>query len=77
MSGTQAGGKNAAITNKSVYGSDFYARIGRIGGQKGKTGGFASEKVGADGFTGRERARLAGNKGGTISKRTGVKNVNL
>lgn len=69
MSGTKEGGKKAAITNRQIYGDNFYAEIGRKGGQNGKTGGFASTKVGADGLTGRQRARLAGAKGGHISKR--------
>lgn len=34
-----------------------------------KRGGFASEKIGKDGLTGLERARLAGAKGGRISRR--------
>ena len=38
------------------------------------TGGFASEKVGKDGLTGRERARKYGAIGGHISKR-GVANA--
>lgn len=70
MAGTKAGGKRASETNKKRYGKDFYASIGAKGGKRGKTGGFASNKVGADGLTGRERARLAGAKGGEISKRT-------
>jgi len=61
MAGTKAGGKAAANTNKSKYGSDFYAKIGAMGGKKGKTGGF---------FANRELARLAGAKGGRISRRT-------
>ncbi|MCA9301627.1 hypothetical protein H6801_02665 [Candidatus Nomurabacteria bacterium] len=69
MAGTKAGGAKAALTNKSKYGSDFYASIGAKGGKKGKTGGFASDKKGADGLSGRERARLAGAKGGRISRR--------
>ena len=60
MSGTKCGGKKAAITNKIKHGSDFYARIGRKGGQNGHTGGFASNP---------ELAKLAGQKGGKISKR--------
>ena len=40
MAGTKAGGKAAATTNKTKYGSDFYAKIGAKGGKKGKTGGF-------------------------------------
>ena len=32
MAGTKAGGLKAAATNKSKYGKEFYARIGRKGG---------------------------------------------
>ena len=38
MSGTHAGGKKAAATNKAKYGKDFYAEIGRKGGRNGHTG---------------------------------------
>ena len=61
MAGTKAGGQKAASTNKTKYGKDFYARIGKIGGQLGHTGGFAHN---------RELAREAGRKGGRISRRT-------
>lgn len=61
MAGTKAGGKAAAKTNKAKYGADFYGKIGAIGGRKGKTGGF---------YANRELARLAGAKGGRISRRT-------
>jgi general stress protein YciG len=61
MAGTKAGGMAAAATNKAKYGSDFYAKIGAQGGKKGKTGGF---------FANRELARIAGAKGGRISRRT-------
>ncbi|HVS58989.1 MAG TPA: hypothetical protein VHD60_04650 [Candidatus Saccharimonadales bacterium] len=70
MAGTQAGGKAAAAKNKAKYGGDFYARIGSMGGKLGRTGGFASDKVGADGLTGRQRAAIAGAAGGRISRRT-------
>ena len=60
VAGTITGGKNAAKTNKERHGSDFYARIGAIGGRKGTTGGF---------YQNRELAREAGKKGGRISKR--------
>lgn len=70
MAGTKAGGFKAAQTNKNKYGTDFYASIGAKGGKRGKTGGFASDKKGADGLTGRERARIAGSQGGRISRRT-------
>jgi len=61
MAGTKAGGKAAAATNKTKYGADFYARIGAKGGKKGHTGGF---------FANRELARIAGAKGGRISRRS-------
>lgn len=60
MAGTKTGGKAAASTNKKRYGRDFYARIGAMGGKKSRTGGFAAN---------RELARLAGAKGGRISRR--------
>lgn len=61
MSGTKVGGQAAAATNKTKYGSDFYARIGAMGGKKGRTGGF---------YANRDLARSAGAKGGRISRRT-------
>jgi general stress protein YciG len=60
MAGTKAGGLKAAATNKLKHGEDFYARIGKIGGRNGTTGGFAAN---------RELARIAGQKGGRKSKR--------
>jgi general stress protein YciG len=60
MAGTKAGGLKAAATNKTRHGKDFYAKIGAKGGVKGTTGGF---------FANRELARLAGAKGGRISRR--------
>ncbi len=70
MAGTKAGGDAAARTNVNKYGKDFYARIGKIGGEKGRTGGFASDKKGEDGLTGRERAAIVGARGGRVSRRT-------
>lgn len=35
MAGTHIGGKQAAVSNRKKYGSDFYKRIGAIGGKKG------------------------------------------
>ncbi len=61
MAGTVAGGKAAAATNKRKYGANFYAVIGAKGGKLGRTGGF---------YANRELARIAGAKGGRISKRT-------
>lgn len=69
MAGTKEGGKKTAETNKRVYGADFYAKIGAEGGKNGTTGGFGSNKVGIDGLTGKERAKIAGQKGGYIGKR--------
>lgn len=48
--------------------------IGRKGGMASTNGGFASDKIGPDGLTGRERARRVGKIGGMTSRRTGVKN---
>lgn len=69
MSGTKAGGMKAAATNKLRHGEGFYAKIDKRGGMNGHTGGFASDVVGEDGLTGKERARIAGRKGGLISRR--------
>lgn len=60
MAGTKQGGRAAASTNKAKYGSDFYAKIGAMGGKKGRTGGF---------YANRELARIAGAKGGRKSRR--------
>lgn len=69
MAGTREGGRKAAITNKERHGEDFYSNIGKKGGENGHTGGFACEEIGRDGLTGSQRAKLAGAKGGRISKR--------
>ena len=69
MAGTKLGGLRAAATNIRKYGDDFYRRIGAEGGRLGTTGGFASDKVGSDGLTGRQRAAKAGACGGRISRR--------
>lgn len=61
MAGTKIGGMKAAATNKAKHGSDFYAKIGAKGGKNGHTGGFAANP---------ELARVAGAKGGRISRRT-------
>ena len=60
MSGTRAGGLKAAEQNRKIHGSDFYARIGAMGGKNGHTGGFAANPA---------LARIAGAKGGRISRR--------
>ena len=60
MSGTLAGGRKARDTNYKLHGKDFYKRIGAIGGRNGHTGGFAANPA---------LARIAGAKGGRISRR--------
>ena len=74
MSGTRAGAKKATKTIYIKHGLDFFKRVGAIGGANGHTGGFGSDIRGSDGLTGRERARIAGMKGGRKSSRKGVKN---
>lgn len=69
MSGNREGGILAARKVKENYGDDFFNYIGKLGGAKSRGGGFATDKVGADGLTGSERASLAGSKGGKISRR--------
>lgn len=64
MAGTVKGGRLAAQKNKEKHGADFYARIGRLGGQRSHTGGFAAGKEG------RRRARMYGAIGGSISRRS-------
>lgn len=63
----------AKKANLEKYGPDFYKRIGAKGGSNGKgpgyKGGFASNEVGEDGLTGKQRAKIAGAKGGRISRR--------
>ncbi len=65
MAGNKIGGAKAAATNKRLHGEDFYKRIGKKGGQNGHTGGFAANP---------ELARIAGRKGGLISRRGPAKN---
>lgn len=74
MAGTKAGGIKARNTNLKRYGKDFYRNAGRLGGLAGTTGGFKSDVVGKDGLTGRERAVIAGQKGGKKSRRGPAKN---
>lgn len=66
MSGNMAGGKKAANTNKTKYGKDFYSNIGKIGGSRGTTGGFAY------GDNGKKFGKL----GGAMSHRSRQININ-
>lgn len=67
MPGTKLGGLKAAATNKKRHGEDFYKKIGAKGGHNGHTGGFAANPT---------LARLAGSKGGRLSKRGPAKKWN-
>lgn len=60
MAGTKEGGRKARDTNYLRHGQEFYQEIGRRGGKNGHTGGFAANP---------ELARIAGAKGGRLSKR--------
>jgi len=60
MAGTKAGGLKAAQKNLAKD-PNFYAKIGEKGGRNGHTGGFAANP---------DLARIAGAKGGRISRRT-------
>lgn len=68
MAGTKEGAKKAAQTNIKKYGKDFYRENGRKGGHNGHTGGFAANP---------ELAKIAGAKGGRISKRGKAKKDEL
>jgi general stress protein YciG len=59
MAGTKTGGQKAAAKNL-LRDPFFYAKIGAKGGRNGNTGGFAANP---------ELARIAGAKGGRISRR--------
>lgn len=61
MTGTKAGGMKAAKTNKEKYGKDFYKINGHKGGIAKVPKGFALDPA---------LARVAGQKGGRISKRS-------
>lgn len=59
MGGTKVDGLKAAVTNRARNGKDFYKRIDH-------TGGFVSNP---------ELVRIAGSKGGKISKAKKVKRI--
>jgi len=62
MAGTKAGGQKAAAKNLARD-PNFYAKIGSAGGKMGHTGGFAANP---------DLARIAGARGGKISRRKKV-----
>jgi len=59
MAGNKIGGHKAKLKNLAKD-PDFYAKIGAKGGRNGHTGGFAANPA---------LARIAGAKGGRISRR--------
>lgn len=59
MAGTREGGLKCRDKNIAKD-PNFYKNIGAIGGKNGHTGGFAAD---------RELARIAGARGGRISRR--------
>lgn len=60
MAQTKEGAKKAMFSIKARHGEDFYKIIGSKGGKVGGLKGFALD---------RERAREAGRKGGSVSRR--------
>lgn len=63
MSQTAEGALKAKDTILRKYGNDYWKNMGKIGGKASSTGGFGQGEIG------RQRAKLAGSKGGKISKR--------
>lgn len=76
MAGTKAGGIAARETNIKKHGADYYARIGAMGGKNSNTGGFAYDgRTMAEKLLGRPKhgarlAKIAGARGGRISRRS-------
>ena len=65
MSGTRLGGLKSRDKILKRYGKDHYINMGRKGGLKNNGHlGFGSLEIGKDGLTGRQRAKIAGRKGG-------------
>lgn len=62
MPGTKEGAIKARATILELYGDNFYKEIGGAGGAKSRGGGFAQGEVG------RQRAVLAGKRGGKARK---------
>lgn len=75
LSGTPEGDRATEkwrATMAKKYGENWHNRMvemGRVGGTRSRGGGFSDPEVGMDGLTGRQRASVAGRKGGQISRR--------
>ena len=65
MAQTKTGGKRAAQTNKERHGEDFYQRIGKLSNASWEKNGRKPRGFAAN----PELARLAGRKGGLISRK--------
>lgn len=63
MSGTKTGGQRARDYHLERD-PDYYRKLGKLGGVARVPKGFGSDKVGKDGLTGKQRARVAGKRGG-------------
>lgn len=60
MSGNPESAKKAAETMRQKYGADYFSKTGKKGGtaEHKLPGGFGSDKIGTDGLTGKERAKV-------------------
>lgn len=75
MGGTKLGGQRAVFTLKTKYGVDYFVKLGKLGGSKSGSKGFAYDgrtwlqKLLKRPTYGQLKARLAGKRGGQISRR--------
>jgi hypothetical protein len=72
MPGTKTGGKHASMTNRRLYGEDYYGHIGSLGGRvKNPNKGFGrDDRTLLQKLLRRpKRAAIAGRLGGRISRR--------
>lgn len=60
MGGNKEGARKSVATKLAKYGPDYFSRIGHLGAIKSTPGGFGTDKIGADGLTGPERASKYG-----------------
>lgn len=74
MANRTTGRKQAVAKIRRKYGRGFYKRIGKLagGGKHIIQGGFASQKVGADGLTGPQRAKQASKLSAEVRRRVEV-----
>ena len=65
MAGNRIGGKKAAQTTKERYGEDFHQKVGKLANEAWEKNGRKPRGFAAN----PELARIAGAKGGSISRR--------